>query len=89
MDSQLLSIVIIEWVNDSDSQSENKPAQRSPNEPKEMKIILVMLCAHSSYKDSFEACFVDLGCLRNTIFNSSVGKQQKPLRHGVVLRQFS
>ena len=68
MDSQALSIIIIEWVDDSDSQSENKPVQRSHNEPKEMKTKPVMLCAHGSYKGSFEACFVDLGCLEKRNF---------------------
>ena len=37
-DSQPLSIIIIESVDDSDSLFKNKPAQRSPNEPKEPKI---------------------------------------------------
>ena len=47
-------------VDDSDSQSKNKPVQRSPNKPKDTKIKPVMLCAYSGYKASFEACFVDL-----------------------------
>ena len=46
MDSQLLSIVILEWVDNSDSQSKNKPAQRSPNEPEETKIKPVTLCTY-------------------------------------------
>ena len=36
--SQPLSIGTVELVDDSDSQSENKPVRRSPNEPKETKI---------------------------------------------------
>jgi len=32
-----LSIRTVELVDDSDSQSENKPERRSPNEPKETK----------------------------------------------------
>ena len=54
--SQPLSIAIIEWVDDSNSQSKNKPAQRS----QETKIKPVMLCAHGSYKANFETCFMDL-----------------------------
>ena len=56
-------------VDDSDSQSENKPMRRSPNEPEETKINPVTLCAHGSYKASFEACFVDLGCLEKHTFS--------------------
>ena len=41
-----LSIVTTDWVDDSDSQSENKPVQRSPNEPEEKKIKLATLCDH-------------------------------------------
>ena len=33
--SQPLNIGTVELVDDSDSQSENKPAQRSPNEPRD------------------------------------------------------
>ena len=72
VDSQPLSIVIIEWVDDSNSQSENKPVWRSPNEPKEMKIEPVMLCAYGGYKPSFEACFMDLGCLEKHIFATAL-----------------
>ena len=34
--------------------------------------------AHGGYKTSFEACFLDLGCLEKHIFfNSTFGKRQK------------
>ena len=46
-----------------------------------MKIKPVMFCAHSDYEASFEACFMDLGCLEKQFFNSAVGKQQKASRH--------
>ena len=70
MDSQPLSIVIIiEWVDDTDSQSEIKPVQRSSNESEETEIKPVTLCAHGSYKASFEGCFVDLGCLEKHTFS--------------------
>jgi len=43
--SQPLSIGTVELVDDGDSQSENKPVQGSPNNPKEMKTKpAVMLC---------------------------------------------
>ena len=35
--SQVLSILIIECIHDSDSQFKSKPAEGNPNEPKEMK----------------------------------------------------
>ena len=48
MHSQPLSIGTVELVDDSDSQFENKPARRSPNEPKETKIKpAVMPCGRS------------------------------------------
>ena len=72
VDSQPLSIVIIEWVDDSDSQSENEPVQRSTNKPEKTKIKPVMLCAYSSYKASFEACFMDLGCLEKHNFSTAL-----------------
>ena len=71
VDSQPLSIVKIEWIDNSDSQSENKPVQRSPNEHKEMKIKPVILCAHGSYA-SFEACFMDLGRLEKHTFSTAL-----------------
>jgi len=56
--SQPLRIGTVELVNDTDSQSENKPARRSLSEPKETKIkSAVTLCG---YRARFEACFVDL-----------------------------
>ena len=60
---------IIEWVDDTDSQSEIKPVQRSSNESEETEIKPVTLCAHGSYKASFEACFVDLECLEKHTFS--------------------
>ena len=86
VDSQSLNIVITEWVDDSDSQSENEPVQRSPNKPKETKIKPVMLCAHGSYKDSFDACFVDLGCLEKHNFSTAL-LQNSRNHHGI--KQFS
>ena len=50
-----------------------------------MKTKPVTLCTHGGYKASFKACLLDLGWLeKHTIFNSAVGKQQKPSLHGVV-----
>jgi len=86
VDSQSLNIVITEWVDDSDSQSENEPVQRSPNKPKETKIKPVMLCAHGSYKDSFDACFVDLGCLEKHNFSTAL-LQNSRNHHSI--KQFS
>ena len=40
---QLLSIAITEWVDDSNSQSENKPHRKSLNEPQNTKIKPVCL----------------------------------------------
>ena len=80
VDSQLLSIVIIEWVDNSDSQSDNKPVQRSPNEPEETKIKPVTLCAHGGYKANFEACFVDLGCLEKHNFSTVLLENSR--KHG-------
>ena len=71
--SQQLSIAITEWVDDSDSQSENK-LRGKPNEPKDTKIKPVTLCAHGGYKASFEASFVDL------FFNGAVRKRRKASR---------
>ena len=65
-----------------DSRSENKPARRSPNEPKGTKIKLVMLCAHGGYKASFEACFVGLGCLEKHNFSSALLENSKE-HHGI------
>ena len=79
MHSQPLSIAITEWVDDSDSQSENKPHRRGS-----MKIKLVMLCAHSGYEASFEACFVDLGCLEKHIFSSALLENSRK-HHGIAI----
>ena len=69
MYSQLLSIAITEWVDDSDSQSENKLARKSPSEPKETKI---RLSAHSGYRANFEACFMSIGCLEKHNFSTAL-----------------
>ena len=63
MDSQPVSIVITEWVDDSDSYVVQEQASAEKPRAKETKIKPVTLCAHGSYKGSFEACFVDLECL--------------------------
>ena len=66
MDSQLVSIVITEWVDDRNSYVVREQASaEKPQRAKEMKIKPVTLCANGSYKASFEACFVDLECLKN------------------------
>ena len=82
MHSQPLSVAIIEWVDDIDSQSENKPARRSPNKPKGTKIKLVTLCAHGGYKATFEACFVGLGCLEKHNFSSALLENSRE-HHGI------
>ena len=56
--SQPLRIGTVELVDDTDSQSENKPAWRSLNEPKETKIKSAVTLR--GYRARFEACFVDL-----------------------------
>ena len=62
--SQLVSIVITEWVHDRNSYVVRQQASvEKPQQAKEAKIMPVMLCAHGSYKGIFEACFVDLECL--------------------------
>ena len=68
-------------------QFENKPALRSPNDPKWTKIKLVTPCAHSGYKASFEACFVDLGHLEKQNFSSALLKNSR--EHHDIACQFS
>jgi len=55
--SQPLNIAITGWVDDSNSQSENKPARIKPNET---KIKTVTLCAHARWLQiySFEVYFM-------------------------------
>ena len=61
MDSQPVSIVITEWVDNPNSYVVREQASaEKPQRAKEMKIKPVMLCVHSNYKGIFEACFVDL-----------------------------
>jgi len=78
------SIAIIEWVNDSDSQSENMPAQRSPNKSKETKIKPVLTVAT---KLALRLGFMDLGCFEKHTFSTE--KKQKAEWHSVVLHSFS
>ena len=80
--SQLLSIGTTEWVDDSDTQSKNKPVRRSPNQPKEAKTKAVTPYAHGGYKASFEACFVDLGCLEKHNFSTTLLENSRQ-HHGV------
>ena len=75
--SQLLSIGTTEWVDDSDSQSKSKSVWRSPNQPKGTKTKPVTPYAHGGYKASFEACFVDLGCLAKHNFSTTLLENSK------------
>ena len=64
MDSQPVSVVITEWVDDSNSYVVRQQVSvEKPQRAKQTKIKPVMLCVHSTYKGIFEACFVDLECL--------------------------
>ena len=64
MDSQPVSIVITEWVDDSNSYVDQQQASvEKSQQAKETKIKPVTLCVHSTYKGIFDACFVDLECL--------------------------
>ena len=77
-------------VNDSDSQSENKPVQRSPTSPDEnqtggnalWQCVLTMTVAT-------EVCFVDLGCLEKHNFQQRCWKTAESITTLRVLRQFS
>ena len=77
MHSQPLSIGTVELVDDSDSQSENKPARRSPNEPRDKNQTGSNVLWQSVLTVATELAlrlFCGLGrALRNTIFNSAVG----------------
>ena len=56
-----------DWmINNSDSQSETSQCEISP---KRTRTKPVTSQAHDGYKASFEACFLDLGCLENTMFH--------------------
>ena len=56
----------------------------APNSPKRTNTKPATIHAHGGYiyKASFEACFVDLGCLEK-FFNNAVGKQQKASQRSV------
>ena len=66
MDSQPVSIVITEWVDDRNSYEQ--ASAEKPQRAKEMQIKPLTLCVHSTYKASFEACFEDLECLEKHNF---------------------
>ena len=82
IDSQPLSIGTVELVDDSDSQSENRPARRSPNDVQrdENQTGGNALC-QSVLTVATELALRLLSDLqdavKNTIFNRAVGKQQK------------
>ena len=75
--SQPLSIGTVELVDDSNSQSENKPAQRSSNEPRDENQTGSNVLWQSVLTVATELAlrlFRGLRrALRNTIFNSAVG----------------
>ena len=82
IDSQPLSIGTVELVDDSDSQSENRPARRSPNDVQrdenqtggnalwQSVLTVATELALRLLSDLQDA-------VKNTIFNRAVGKQQK------------
>ena len=49
-----------------------------------MKIKPVMLCAHGGYEASFEACFVDLGCLEKHNLSTALLENSIGFAHGDV-----
>ena len=54
MHSQLLSIAVTEWVDDTNTSHAEKPQQTQTDFKKTLN-------AHGGYEASFEACFVDFG----------------------------
>ena len=54
----------------------------APTSPKRMKTKPVMPCAHGGYQASFEACFVDLGCLEKHNFSTALLENSRK-HHGI------
>ena len=53
-------------IDNSNSQSETSKCEISPNRTRTKPVTSHV---HDGYKASFEACFLDLGCLENTMFH--------------------
>ena len=82
MHSQPLSIAITEWVDDSDSQSENKPCGKPQQAQRDENQAGNTLC--DGYEASFEACFVDLGCLEKHNFSTALLENSRK-HHGIAV----
>ena len=98
INSQPLSIGTVELVDDSDSQSENKPARRSPNEPRRTSQRGEAPTNPDENQTGGNALwqsvltvawFVDLGCLEKHNFQQRCWKTAESITTQRVLRQFS